>query len=206
MVDLEPFGDPSLDNAIVLPIGLSVLAMAPDEETGDIPPEVSPDAPQEPEPAMPPMPLPGTPAAGGAAPAGPPNQLPKGTPPAAMPPAMQRMQQAVANAAKGELRAKAASVPTKVGGKRVMGTGTKRLRQELDQRLVPRVQSAVAGALDRQGDAIAAAVEKHWAHISQKPGDESAWWREGDVERTLLPGIGTMAEQVEDRIRDTFGR
>lgn len=205
LVGLEPFGDPSLDNAIILPIGLSIMAMAPDEDTGKIPPEMSPDVPEEDRPPeLPPGPLPLPPGT----PAGPPNQLPKGTPPEQMPPAMQAMQRAVASASKADLELRAKALPTKVGGQKVLTTGARRLRNELDQRLTPKVTSAVASALDRQGDAIAAAVERNWSTIVENKGkDTTAWWREGDaVERALLPGIGTVAEQVESHIARAFDR
>lgn len=205
LVGLEPFGDPSLDNAVLLPIGMSVLTMAPDEDTGEIPPETSPDAPVEEPPALPPGPLP-------PGQMGPPNQLPKGTPPSAMPPEMQAMQRAVASAAKAmeladDMRAKA-STPKRVNGQRVLTTGARQLRDQLDQRLVPKVRNAVARALDEQGDAIAAAVEANWSTIVANKGrDTTAWWRQGQaVERALLPGIGTMAEQVEAHLRDAFGQ
>lgn len=204
MVGLEPFGDASLDNAVIMPIGMAILTMAPDEDTGEIPPEVSEDAPEPPEPEGPAMLPPGQMPPQGGTQQLPPGTPPKGTPVEQMPAAMQAQAAKLQKA--GELRAKA-QVPKTVNGQRVMGAGTKRLRAELDKRLVPKVQDAVARALERQGDAIADAVERNWEHISQNPGDQGAWWREARaVDQALLPAIGTMAEQVEGRIKDAFGQ
>lgn len=201
MVGLEPFGDPSLDNQVLLPMGLSIAFMAPDEDSGKIPTEVSPDAPEEDRPQEPP---PGfAPGAGGPPP---PNQPPGQKQPQQSPgqaPGQAPAQGAVV--APGKATMGSGAKARTVGGQRVMDVGVRKLRDQLDERIVPRVQTAVARALDEQGDAIAAAVEANWDHITRKPGDASAWWREPQaVERALMPGIGTMAEQVEGHLREAF--
>lgn len=183
IVGLEPFGDPALDNAIWMPIGISQMSMAPDETTGEVPSLEDVPGMEEPEPPplLGPGPLPLAP-----------GEQPKGVTPQALKP--------FAAAAK----ARTIAGP---GGVRVLDTGARRLRDQLDARITPKLVDAVAAALDDQGDAIAKAVEQHWDAIVQHQGkDESQWWREGQLERALKPAVGTMAEQVVSHILDAFGQ
>lgn len=185
IVGLDPFGDPALDNTVLMPINIAVWSMAPDEDgtvpsLDDIPQEEAPEPPQLPPGTLPP---------GGGA-----------NPPGVMPPALAAQAAKVANAA----QAVKASLGPK--GVKVLDTGARKLRDRMDAKLTPKVKDAVAEALKAQGDAIASAVEQHWEHIVRKGGkDESAWWRDGKLSEALRPAISTMAEQTAQHIADAFG-
>lgn len=188
IVGLDPFGDPALDNAIWMPVNVTQFSMAPDETTGQMPDMEDVPGMEEPEP--PPM--------LGAAPGQEPGDPPKGvTPPGLAPFAAQ------AAAAAAPAKARTIAGP---GGVRVLNVGARKLRDQLDRRITPKVQEAVAASLDAQGEAIAKAVEQHWDAIVQHKGrDESIWWREGHLDRALKPAVGTMAEQVAAHILEAFG-
>lgn len=202
MLGLDPFDDPALDNAIWMPVNVVAMAMAPDEETGTIPPDqgagVSAVAPAMPAPTSPgEMAVPGAPGSNTGA-TGTPVPPRGGTSAPPMP--------MKATEAKGKASAVAPNPyapPIRVRG--VMQTGAKRLKQNIDRTVTPRLTRAVEAALREQRDAIAAAVEKNWSLIEKHGGrDESMWWREGNIAKPIAAATVGVAEAVSEHIGDVL--
>ena len=186
IIGLEPFGDPALDNAILMPMTITQWSMAPDEETGKQPPI---DDIPVPEPEVPPL------------------QVPPGG--AGKPPQGQRSAGAPAPGTRAAAVAKAASLEAVAAGVRILPVGARALRDQMDEKVVPKVIEAVDAALKAQRDEIASMVERNWEAIVRHGGRDTSMYlpKNGPdpMARVLKPAIAGMAEQTAQYIRDAFG-
>lgn len=214
ILGLEPIGDPELDNQIWMPVQLVAMAQAPDEEgewperTGkseiqivdnaepvaQVPGQMGTDVPAvAPKPAAPGSPngRPGT-----AAPARGAIGTPSGP------------SRAMGSQGKAHLKASAEAIgpyapPIKVRG--VIQTGAVRLRDNIDRRVTPRLESALEAALRDQRDAVAAAVERHWAAIVKHDGkDETMYYRESKIGKPILTSAAGVAQVVSEHIEEVL--
>ncbi len=197
MIGLPPFGDPKLDNQIVMPVNVAEFAMAPDPESGKIPESPLPEPPPPPTPIiMPPGSTPPGGAPGGSAPTPPANGAASAAKPGApsaspIPP----------GAGKASL--------THPDHRRARDIGTVRLREQMQRRVEPKVQDTVHAVLQAQADDVARHIERNWELIKQHPHDETLWWPDGKRQdqqllRALEPALTTMAGVVHDHVKDAL--
>ena len=192
LVGLEPFDDPALDNAIWMPVNVVSMAMAPDED-GNVPDEVGVREVSHPESVS-----------------EEPGETADETPAVRESANQQAPTAARGGTAKASLGKATAYVPNpyappiKVMG--VLDTGVRRLRDRVDETVVPRLTRAVEAGLKEQRDAIAAAVEAHWSSIVLHGGrDETMWWRPGSgVEKAIKSATGGVSEAVSTHIADAL--
>lgn len=188
IIGLDPFGDPLLDNAIWMPVSVTAMAMGTDESgkipTGDMPgarEPIQPD-PQEAEED-------GTedPDAEGEEPEKEEREAqPKGL-----------------RAIKAQKASLGATMPY-----RRIDVQAGRLRDNLEERLLPSMVGTVAAALDAQKRSIAHRVAKNWGAIQRHGGsDATMYWTEKDddaMERALRPAIVGIEQAVRDHIQGAF--
>ena len=87
--------------------------------------------------------------------------------------------------------------------------GMGKLRTQVDKRVTPALQRAVAGVLADQRADVAKRVEKAWSRITAHPADEQAWWNEGKwnaaLLRTMKPALAGVGELVGDHVEAALG-
>ena len=196
LVGLDPFGDERLDNAIWMPVNVVAMAMSPDEN-GNMPEGDVPGIRQVTTRGIGVDVQPGTDAL--STPAVDPKAAQ--TPGAAPAPAAARSGQRMAPAVKAVM---GASMPY-----RVLDVGTVRLRESMEQRLLPRMTDAVQAALDAQRKDVAARIVRNWdAIVRHKGNDETMFWSKKDdeyMDRALRPAISGIQTAVEEHIDEAFG-
>jgi phage portal protein BeeE len=92
------------------------------------------------------------------------------------------------------------------GKARLSGMG--KLRTQVDKRVTPALQKAVAGVLADQRDDVARRVKKAWSRIQGHPSDEQAWWNEAKwnaaMLRTIKPALAGVGEVVGDHVESVM--
>lgn len=190
LVGLDPFGDDELDNQIWMPVQVVAMAQAPDEDgkwpeaSGRSTLKMVDNAQAVPQ-------QPGTMATATPATAPAPGG---GAPPAAGP----------KGAGASVAATKAAAL---AGDLRTLNVRPRRLRDNMERTVVPRLKAAVQDALESQADDIAKAVERNWSAIVKHDGnDETQWWREGQLGRVLKPAAAGISEAVVSYVLEAAGQ
>lgn len=183
LLGLEPFDDPELDNQVWMPVQVVAMAQAPDEE-GNFPKQTGRSMLKmvDNSQAVPQEP----------------GQMATATP-------ATKPEGAAPGAAPGAAKLTAVKASDVSLGLRTLPSA-RRLRDTMEDRVVPATAAAVSEALSDQADAIAAAVERNWAAISRHGGsDETQWWRDGEgVGKVLKPLQAGVAEQVSGFVDELF--
>jgi Phage portal protein len=185
LVGLDPFGDPLLDNQVILPATMAEFAIAPDED-GNIPEQEKEDEePPPPQPIFIPMP-------NGPAPV-------DGQPPTGAPPVP------IASGQPATGKAQLHPVPV------ARDVGAARLRDRMAKAVTPHLKSAVHDVLQDQRHEVSRMIEKNWEQIKvHGVADETLWWpdakkQDAALRKALDPALSGMAEVVHDHIAEALG-
>lgn len=183
LIGLSPLGDPSMDNAILMPTTTFLWATAPDENGDPVANLTLPGNVVDDLQAQVNVLQQATAAVGGIA----------TTPNKVMPTKVAAGAQST-----GNVTPLAALVPP--GKAAVTKRPLLNLRASIDRTVTPQIRSAVATVLAAQKADVIAKIKRHYDHITKKPSDSGVWWNgarwNADLKNALAPHVEVIAGKV----------